>query len=283
MYSILLAGVGLAAHASAACTRAQLQEATATYLKAQAAGKPDMLALAANASYAENDMAMDIKKGVLSQALPIDHNLTFHDAVECAAFAEITSATAKHPYVIHTQMLFTDGKISRIQSVVTDDGDWAFNATGHLYWGEKETWGPVPEAQRNTRAVIKAAGDAYLDQWGNASLPVPEGTPCARLEGGGYSGDKNASANTCHMGAFPQPLKVGNRRYVIDEEMGAMDIFNDFPWLEASLTNGSTPSSNLFKIDNGKIRYIHEVTVCITSHCGRVAPPPPNTTTTATV
>src|SRR3569833_3336504 len=157
------------------------------------------------------------------------------------ALAEITSATAKHPYVIHTQMLFTDGKISRIQSVVTDDGDWAFNATGHLYWGEKETWGPVPEAQRNTRAVIKAAGDAYLDQWGNASLPITEGTPCARLEGGGYSGDKNASANTCHMGAFPQPLKNGNRRYVIDEEIGAMYIFNGGPGGGAARAGGAAP------------------------------------------
>jgi len=268
VHSFLL-GLSLASQALAACSRAALQEATASYVRAQAAGQLDLLHLASNASYAENDIPMDIKKGVLAQAITVDNSRSLHDSVECATFTEITAATNKHPYVIHTRMLVSESAITAIESVVTDEGDWVFNATGHLYWSKRETWDPIPEAKRDTRATIKAAGDAYLNQWANSTLPVPLGTPCARLEGGMYTGDRNPSGNTCKMPAFPQPLKAGNRRYVIDEELGAMDIFNGFPWLERTKPDGSVPSSNLFRVEGGLIRYIHEITVCETPKCGR--------------
>jgi hypothetical protein len=269
IHSVLLVCAGLASQALAACSRAMLQEATAAYVSAQAAGQPKMSALASNVSYAENDIPMDIMKGVLSQPIAVDFNRSIYDTVECATFTELT-ATTNHSYVIHTRMLFTDDKITTIESVVTDEGDWIFNATATLLWTKQEAWGPIPEGKRDSRAVLKAAGDAYLNQWGDPSLPVPHGTPCARLEGGLYTGQRAPLNNTCAMGAFPQPLKVGNRRYVIDEELGAVDIFNDFPWLESTrAANESTPSSNLFRVEGGLIRYIHEMTVCTSPHCGR--------------
>ena len=156
-----------------------------------------------------------------------------------------------------------------MDSVVSDDGDWIFDAKGHLNWTTQEKWDPIPEAKRDTRSVIRAAGDAYLDQWANSTLSVPLGTPCARLEGGMYTGSRDPNANTCRMPAFPQPLKAGKRRYVVDVELGTVGILNEFPWLEASRVNGSMPSSNMFRVEGGLIRYIHEVTVCITRMCGR--------------
>jgi hypothetical protein len=269
MINAILLGLSLAAGALAACTRAALEDITAAYVKAQTAGQPSLLSLASNASYAENDVSMDIAKGVLSQAITVDFSRSLHDSTECATFTEITAATSKHPYVIHTRILVDDTKITAMESVVTDNGDWAFNATGHLYWTKKETWDPIPEAKRDSRATIKAAGDAYLDQWANSTLPVPLGTPCARLEGGSYTGGQNPTANTCKMPAFPQALKAGHRRYVIDEELGAMDMFNGFPWLERTKPDADMPSSNLIRVEGGMIRYIHEVTVCATPRCGR--------------
>ena len=237
---------------------------------AQSLGLPnsDITIFANNVSYAENDTPMDIKTGVLAQAITIDFNRSLHDTTECATFTELSAATNKHPYVIHTRMLFTDDKITTIQSVVSDDGDWVFNATGHLYWTKQEQWDAIPGQKRDTRAVIKAAGDLYLDSWGNASVSVPYGTPCARLEGGAYTGSSNTSSNTCRMGQFPEPLKIENRRYVIDEEVGGVDIFNDFPWIDKGKPSG-TPSTNLFRVEGGMIKYIHEVTVCSTKMCGR--------------
>ncbi|KAK3938609.1 hypothetical protein QBC46DRAFT_265008 [Diplogelasinospora grovesii] len=271
-YESLLFLCAGASRVLAACTRSLLEDATSAYIRAQSSGQPSLLPLASsNLSYSENDTPMDISKGVLSQAVTIDFNRSLHDAAQCATFTEITAATNKHPYVIHTRMLLdSDNKITTIESVVTDDGDWAFNATGQLQWTKQEKWDPISEAKRDSRAVIKGAGDAYLDQWGNSSIQVPLGTPCARLEGGSYTGQRSPTANTCKMPAFPNPLKVGNRRYVIDEELGAVDIFNGFPFLEKSKpASYSVPSSNLIRVEEGKIRYIHEVTVCLTPHCGR--------------
>lgn len=52
-----------------------------------------------------------------------------------------------------------------MESIVTDAGDWAFNATGYEYWDSLESWAPIPEAERDTRAVIQAAGDAYFNRF----------------------------------------------------------------------------------------------------------------------
>ena len=259
---------GLAYEASAACHRTLLENAAATYIKAQSAGNPQLLPLDANFSYIENDVTTDISKGVLSQAVTIDLSRSIFDTTECIAFTEITAATNQHPYVIDTRLLFTDDRITSIQSVIADAGDWIFNAATHLKWAKQEKWDPIPEGKRDTRAVLKAASDAYLDSWGDGKVKVPYGTPCARLEGGAYTGDKNSSTNTCTMPEFPKPFYAGNRRYVIDEVLGAVDIFNDFPFIDKNKPNG-TASTNFFRVENGMIRYIHETTVCSTKNCGR--------------
>lgn len=267
IYSTLLACVGLASQVLAACSRGMLQDAADAYVEAQASGQPNMSALASNFTYAENDMPTYITKGVLAQAITIDFNRSIYDTEECATFTELSAATSEHPYVIHTRMLFTDDEITAIESVVTDAGDWAFNATGELYWTKQENWDPIPEDKQDSRDVIKAAGDAYLDSWGNGSVTVPYGTPCARIEGGSYTGGSNLTANTCTMPQFPQPFAITERRYVIDQEFGAVDIFDNFPFIDTKKPNG-TPSSNFIRVEGGKIRYIHEATVCSTPNCG---------------
>lgn len=268
---LLGASLSLASQVSAACTRALLQDTVTAYLKAQASGQANIITALASGSinYTENDAAVDITKGVLAQPITIDFNRSLLDTTQCATFTEVTAATSKHPYVIHTRILLTDDKIATIQSVVTDDGDWAFNATGHLAWTKQEKWDTIPEGKRDSRAVIQAAGDAYLDSWGDGTVKVPYGTPCARLEGGSYTGGgSRASTNTCKMPQFPQPFKITNRRYVIDEEVGGLDIFNNFPFIEKTKPDG-TPSSNFIRVEGGMIRYIHEATACATRNCGR--------------
>ena len=273
--SIFLAGVAFSANASAECSRELLQKLADTYVKAQTAGKAAMLPLAANASYAENDKAMDAAKGVLAGALTIDFTRSFYDTTQCATFTELEGASDPHPYVIHTRMVATkDGKVSKMESVVTHAGDWSFGAAEHLAVTKVEQWDEIPKDKRDTRAAIQAAADAYLDNWGDPTLPVPHGTPCSRLEGRVSTAAKNPEGQTCTMGAFPQKLKVGNRRYVIDESIGAVSIFHNFPWIDAGLPmDPGTPASQTFRVEGGKNRYIHEVTVCTTPSCGRARPP----------
>ena len=228
--SVVAAGLAFATTARAECSRATLQNLADTYVKAQSAGKAGLLPLAKGASYAENNKAMDIGQGVLAGPLKVDFTRSFHDTTQCASFSELVAATDPHPYVIHTRIeAAPDGKISKIESVVTDAGDWMFGAAEHLAVTRTEKWDAIPEAKRDTRAAIQAAADAYLDNWGDPELAVPHGTPCYRLEGRINTGTKNPAGNTCDMGAFPQKLKVGHRRDVIDETLGAVSVVHDFP------------------------------------------------------
>jgi len=272
--SIVFAGAIFTTNASAACSRETLQKLADTYVKAQTAGNATMLPLAAGSSYAENDKAMDVAKGVLAGPLKIDFTRSLYDTTQCVAFTELLAATDPHPYVIHTRMEATqDGKVSKMESVVTDEGDWVFGAAEHLATSRSEKWDEIPSDKRDTRAAIQAAADAYLNNWGDPALPVPHGTPCSRLEGRTSTAARNPEGQTCTMGAFPQKLNVTNRRYVIDENFGAVIIFHNFPWLDAGIpTDPGTPASQMFRVEGGKNRYIHEVTVCTTPGCGRGGP-----------
>jgi hypothetical protein len=116
--------------------------------------------------------------------------------------------------------------------------------------------------------VIKAAGDAYLDSWGDSTVKAPYGVPCARLEGGSYTGTATGTTNTCKMPQFPGTFHAGNRRYVVDEALSGVDIFIDFLFIDKAKPN-ETPSTNLIRVEGGMIRYIHEVTVYSEKNCGR--------------
>jgi hypothetical protein len=275
--SIVLAGMAFAANASAECSRKTLQKVAGAYVAAQSEGNASKVPLAKGGSYAENDKAMDIAKGVLAGALKVDFTRSFYDTTQCAAFTELVAATDPHPYVIHTRMEANKkGKVSKMESVVTDAGDWVFGATEHLAVTRTEKWEEIPKDKRDTREAIRAAADAYLNNWGEPTLPVPHGTPCSRLEGRISTAARNPDGQACTMGAFPQKLNVTNRRYVIDETMGAVAIFHNFPWLDAGLPKDpGTPASQSFRVEGGKNRYIHEVTVCTTPGCGRGRPPGP--------
>jgi hypothetical protein len=269
--ALVLAGMAFATNAQAACSRAMLKQVTATYVKAQTDGKAGLVPLAKGASYAENDRVMGIGQGVLAGPLKVDFTRSLYDTTQCIAFTELVAATDPHPYVILTRMEANGrGKVSKIESVVTDAGDWSFGADKYLAVTRAQNWSEIPKDKRDTRAVIQAAADAYLDNWGDPALPVPHGTPCSRLEGGMYTGTRNPTGNTCDMGAFPEKLKVTNRRYVIDENHGAVVVFHNFPWLDAGLPKDpGTQSGQMFRVEGGKTRYIHEVTVCTTPKCGR--------------
>ncbi len=275
--AIALAGMAVANDAAAQCSRETLQTLADTYVQAQKAGNAGMLPLAANATYAENDKAMEITAGVLTEALTVDFTRSLHDTTQCATFTELVAATHAHPYVIHTRMQATaDGKVAKMESIVTDDGDWVFGAAEHLAVTRTENWDEIPADKRDSREVIQAAADAYLNNWGDPELPVPHGTPCSRLEGRISTAARDPDGQQCTMGAFPEKLNVGNRRYLIDEAFGAVVIFHSFPWLDAGIPKDpGTPASQLFRVEGGMNRYIHEVTVCTTPGCSRGRPPGP--------
>jgi len=261
---VLAACAGLAAQASAECTRPMLQDATAGYLAALTAGKPTFAAIGTDKiDYTENGKDADMTKGVMSQGIRIDYNRTLYDTTQCASYTEIVSTDTKHPYVIGSRLAFgADNKVNRIDQNICKDGDWIFSATGTLSTDKKENWDPIPEAKRDSRDVIKAAGDAYIDGWGDSTIKAPAASGCYSLEGG-------TQRSGCSL-SFGQAMKITSRRYTIDEELGAVDIFHNFPFLDKSLPRDpGTVTNNLLKVEGGKIKFIHENTVCSKKSCAK--------------
>ncbi|KAH6613569.1 hypothetical protein B0J18DRAFT_447194 [Chaetomium sp. MPI-SDFR-AT-0129] len=267
LFFIFCAAVHIFSLSAAECTRELLQDLTASYVAALAAGNgPSGISGLAgpDVSYIENDAPADIAAGLLSVGIQIDFNRSIYDTTQCASYTEIV-ATTDLAYVIGTRLaLNTDKKIAEIRSNVCNSGDWLFNAKGSLEYNSKETWDSIPEGNRDTREMIQAAGDAYIDAWGDDTVKPPFASDCARLEGGSYISGGNCLLN------FPPPFNITYRVYTIDEQLGAVDIFHNFPFLDTSIPRDpGTQTNNFLRIEGGKIKYIHENTVCSKDNCGR--------------
>ncbi|KAI1170289.1 hypothetical protein F4777DRAFT_126099 [Nemania sp. FL0916] len=256
------AGLGHAA-AAAACTREGLLAAANSYLAAQASGNTADLPLSAtNFTYRQNNRAAAISTGILSQPLAIDLNRTTADTEACASYAMlISAATGSTPYVISTQIHVVETptnssnggiSISMIDSVVATTGSLFFDAAKTLSYIQEENWGPLDETQRATRAELKRVGDAYLDMWtdANAADSIPWGTDCERVEGSMYTAPCGA---TLPRGGSARPN--GDRRYVIDETVGSVDVLCSFDSL------GPWPDSHEIRLEGGLVKYVHTVTV----------------------
>ncbi|KAB5559576.1 hypothetical protein GE09DRAFT_1235778 [Coniochaeta sp. 2T2.1] len=219
-----------------------------------------------NVTYTENNKPVSISASTLSQSIKIDFTRSAHDTVQCATFTEIIAASNPHPYVIHTRMVFANEKATLIESVVTDNGDWLFNATGTLELNKPESWDPIPKERQDSRATIQAAGDAYFDRFGSVSVTVPWGPPCVRVEGG-LPAKGTLNGTDCEM-VWPSTINVPYRRYVVDETLGFVDIFVGFPGLDRTQGNDPMPDSHAFRVEGGKIKYLHTASACITQGCG---------------
>ncbi|KAJ4293528.1 hypothetical protein N0V90_008811 [Kalmusia sp. IMI 367209] len=274
-----IALAALVSTASADCTRSFLKAAAADYLAAQLSGKPSgVLGFAGpNFTYVENNVPLTITNSTLTYSLKIDYNYSIYDTVQCATFTEIVAATDPHPYIIHTRIEFEqdDGKASLLESVVTDRGDWLFNATSALGYITAEDWPPVPKEKQETRDYLKYIGDAYFDRFGNASVVIPWGLPCYRVEGGLYAnGTMNNATGICEQ-AMPSTIIVPYRRYVVDEEVGVVDVFVGFPGLDRTQGKDPMPDSHMFRVEDHKIKFLHTASSCVVPGCGEFDPDHP--------
>ncbi|KAL7620665.1 H/ACA snoRNP pseudouridylase subunit [Parahypoxylon ruwenzoriense] len=241
---------------SAECTREGLLAAANSYFAAQASGNIDGLKLAAtNFTYQENNKAADIKTGVLSQPLKIDLNRSTADTTACASYTMLISATGSKPYVISTQIRHEDedtSSIAMIDTIAATTGALFFNAPRTLEYIQKENWDTLEEGQRAGRDELKRVGDAYLDMWTDATAAdsIPWGTDCERVEGSQLTRPCGA---TLPRGGSQK--RNGNRRYVIDETIGSVDVLCSFDSL------GNMPDSHEVRLEGGKVKYVHTVTV----------------------
>lgn len=254
MRSLLLLAVGAFSPlmtSAAECSREFLKTSADSLVAAQTAGDPSLLKpVAGSLVYSENYATATFKSGILAKPLKIDYSRHNLDTTKCATYTELISASGSKPYVLGVQMFFTDNAVSKIDTLTTSTGDWLFNATGTLSWASKEDWGTIPEDKRDSRTVIQAAADAYCDIFSNKSVVVPWGHPCARLEGGMYTGTGGPD-DKCDVG-IPSGVSLTDRRYVIDETIGAVSVFLSFAGI---------PDCHSFRVEGGKLRFVHTITV----------------------
>jgi hypothetical protein len=256
--AILLSSTALV-RAQTGCTRSMLQAATDSYIAAQTAGDLSRMSLAPEVKYIENMQDTTREKGLWNTALPIALHRSIFDVGRCKTFSEVIVTEGGHPYVIGTRLTVKEGKITEIDSLVTDQDDWLFNAQNYLKYSKAEDWPVLAVDDRVSRQDLIDAGNQYFDfVFMDKGIRPPWGTPCARLEGGAYTNPKNEHKDTCQIPAPLGNMYIVNRSYVVDEEMGTVNVFCRFG------NSDGMPDSHTFRLVNGRYRWIHTLSVNLT-------------------
>jgi hypothetical protein len=240
------------------CVRGGLQRAVDLYIEAQTKGDASGLPLAAGVGYVENMTRADINAGLINTPLKIDHHRSLLDESTCQTFTEVIVTDPAKPYVLGTRLRVNHEKIAEIEILWTTTGYWLFNADAYLEHSSAEDWDPIPAEERDSRGTLVAAANAYLDAFLEGKIDqVPWGFPCVRVEGGAYTG-KGSPDDSCEVGV-PSGVNIANRRFVVDEVIGSVVVFCTFG--AGGPTGGSgAPDTHLFRVENGKLRYVHTLT-----------------------
>ncbi len=257
---MILAAVLLApaaSYAQVSCTRDGLKAAADLYLAAQTKGDPSGLPLAMGLGYVENNKAVAINDGVIKKAMKIDHSRHLIDTATCQTFTEVIVTDKANPYVLGTRLRINHGLIAEIEILWTTTGYWLFNADNYLKYSAAEDWGTIPAAKRDSRATLESAANAYLDAFLEAKMDlVPWGFPCNRTEGGMHTGT-GAATDSCQVGV-PSGVNIANRHFVVDETIGAVVAFCTFG--AGGPTSSGSADTHLFRVEGGKLRFVHTLT-----------------------
>jgi len=244
--------------AQVSCVRGGLQNAIDLYVEAQGSGDTSGLPLAAGLGYYENEERVDIAGGMINTAFEIDHHMSLIDEATCQTFTEVIVTDEDNPHVLGTRMRINGDRIAEIEILWTTTGYWLFNADNYLRYSSGEDWGPIAPEDRDSRATLVSAANAYLDAFLEGDISrVPWGFPCERIEGGAYTGTGSPD-DSCEVGV-PAGVNIANRRFVVDEVIGSVVVYCTFG---AGGPNGGSgaPDTHLFRVENGKLRYAHTLT-----------------------
>ena len=254
------------------CDRQDMQDTVDDYITAQQTADPIKMHMNLWVDYNEQMQNATMSTGIMSKGLKIDFHRALLDTATCSVFVEEVVTNPANPYVIGSIVNARGGAVSGMQVVYTDKTNgWLFNPANTKKYSEAENWSPIPAADRDSRATLQAAADAYLDLFNDKNAKVPWGTPCARLEGGAYTSKAQPGSlnpdDSCNVGV-PSGVPIVDRTYVIDPELGAVAVLSHFG-------KDQEPDFHTFRIEHGKIKYVHTITACIkVANCGIKAPPP---------
>ncbi len=241
------------------CTRESLQAKVDAYIDALKKGEPGTMPLARGARYIENRNETSFQEGLWQEPLAVDFHRSFFDTELCEIYTEIICASGDHPYVIGTRLKITGDAISEVEALVTDQDDWLFNASVYMEYSPQEDWSILAPEIRSDRQTLIRVANAYFDVFKDFSRSndIPWNIPCARLEGGIYSNPENKPDASCTGGPpLEGSVDITNRRFIVDVDMGTVIGLANFG------DENGWPDSHIFRLENGKLRYIHTLTVC---------------------
>jgi hypothetical protein len=259
-------------HAEVSCTRGGLQQAVDLYIAAQTKGDVSGMPLAKGIGYWENAAPADMQKGLITKPMKVDHQRSFLDTATCQSITEVIVTDKAAPYVLSTRLRVNHDKITEVEILWTTTGYWLFNADSYLKYSSTENWDPIPAEKRDTRDTLIGAANAYLDAFLEKRIDlVPWGFPCVRVEGGAYTG-KGSPSDSCEVGV-PAGVNIVNRRFVVDEVLGTVSVYCTFG--VPGLNGGSgSADSHVFRVENGKLRYVHTLTHLLQANFRGNTPPP---------
>ncbi len=241
------------------CTRTGLQEVTNKYLSALKKGDPSLMPLVTQAKYIERRKVIPLGQGLWKKPFPIDFSRSIYDVDICESYTEIIQSNSDHPWVIGTRLKISDGRIAEIESLASDKRDWLFDAKSYLKYSSTEKWEIIPSDKRMDRKALIKVADDYFDIFQDYSAfnKLPWGIPCSRIEGGYYTNADNHPNPACTEGV-PKGggVPMNNRRYIVDVDLGAVMGQIDFGG-EKGL-----PDAHTFRLENGKLRFVHVITLC---------------------
>ncbi|MCL2220215.1 MAG: hypothetical protein FWC23_08800 [Chitinispirillia bacterium] len=264
------------------CTRELLTAAVDSYLEALDKGDYTLMPLTSNARYVENDRqarqgrdrVVPFGEGLWSAPVTVDHHMNLIDVDQCATFTEVIAAANDPQYIFgvrlsvnatgETSILRNPGmmmkgaassgfEISEVNVVLTQEGDWLFDANNYLRYSKAEDWSVLPVGQRISRAELLAGAEAYFKYFSDKTVEVPWGIPCARLEGGAYTGDRPNS--TCNIGVPDLSMNIPTIWHLADVDHGMIVLYVFF----------GGPDTHLFRILPTGYRYIHTLTAMLQS------------------
>ncbi len=250
-------------HAQSSCTREGLKAAADLSIAAQTRGykrlkqgpmaRPGLLVdlpVSGRMSYVEN-FDTTPRSRLIDKPLKIDQHISLLDTARCETYTEGLVSNKADPYALGTQLRLNEGgSVAEIDMIWSAPGYRGFDIDGYLKNSSAEDWGAIPEARRDTRAMLESAANAYLDALlaGKADV-MPWGLPCNRT----------AADGSCQVGAPAGTVNIANRHFVVDETMGAVAVLCTFG-VDPASGRIRTPDAHLFRVENGKVRFVHAVT-----------------------
>ena len=126
------------------------------------------------------------------------------------------------------------------------------------------------------RVELQASGeDDEVDAFLEAKMDlVPWGFPCNRTEGGMHTGT-GVATDSCQVGV-PSGVNIANRHFVVDETIGAVVAFCTFG--AGGPTSSGSADTHLFRVEGGKLRFVHTLTHLLQSNFQGNAKGAPNQT-----